>query len=348
MMSHEMRCCFGARRVRATPRILTSQRRRRPPQRRRRRHRASARASCLGHAPRIGRPVSLRIRMRHGSARGKPAVGFSFSAQCSINSPNAATRRGQCSEARECLGLAVRRGRRRAPGAGGPTVRPPRQRGRAPRHARALADGLRSRSLSGDLAATLGHFLQGFAIAIVGGVALGVLLGSSRTLRSALTVVIEFLRPIPAIALIPIAMLLFGLGTPMIRFVIAYAAVWPILINTLYGVRAVDRTLLDVARTSDVSRIGTVVRVTLPAALPSIATGITRGRIDRPRRLHHGRVRRGHGRGRRLHAQPAGGVRAVGDVCGRGRRAVFSATRSTSPSAWRSDGSCSGPVRSAS
>jgi ABC-type nitrate/sulfonate/bicarbonate transport system permease component len=141
----------------------------------------------------------------------------------------------------------------------------------------ALADGLKSGGLSGDLAATLGHFLQGFAIATVLGVTLGVLLGSSRTLRSGLTVVIEFLRPIPAIALIPIAMLLFGLGAPMIRFVIAYAVVWPILINTLYGVRAVDRTLLDVARTSDVSRIGTVIHVTLPAALPSIATGIRVG-----------------------------------------------------------------------
>ena len=51
---------------------------------------------------------------------------------------------------------------------------------------------------------------------------------------------IEFLRPIPAVALIPLAILLFGLDTPMRRFVIAFAAVWPILINTLYGVRGTD------------------------------------------------------------------------------------------------------------
>ena len=64
---------------------------------------------------------------------------------------------------------------------------------------------------------------------------------------------LEFLRPIPAVALIPVAMLFFGLGTPMIRFVIAYAAVWPILVNTLYGVRGGDRMLHDVARTSGVA-----------------------------------------------------------------------------------------------
>ena len=54
----------------------------------------------------------------------------------------------------------------------------------------------------------------------------------------------------------------------------AYAAAWPILLNTLYGVRGVDRMLHDVARTSGVGRTGRLFRVTLPAALPSIATGI--------------------------------------------------------------------------
>ncbi len=111
-------------------------------------------------------------------------------------------------------------------------------------------------------------------MAIVGGVALGVLIGSSRTLDDACSVVIEFLRPIPAVVLIPVAILFLGLGTPMIRFVIAYAAVWPILFSTVYGVRGSDRMLDDVAQTSGVGRTGRLVRVTLPAALPSIATGI--------------------------------------------------------------------------
>ena len=139
---------------------------------------------------------------------------------------------------------------------------------------RALAEGLWSGALSGEIATTLESYGEGLAAAIVVGVVLGLAIGSSRTLHDALSVVIEFLRPIPAVALIPLAILVFGLGVPMRRFVIAYAAVWPILINTLYGVHGSDRLLHDVARTSGATRLGTLVQVTLPAALPSIATGI--------------------------------------------------------------------------
>lgn len=139
---------------------------------------------------------------------------------------------------------------------------------------RALAEGVWSGTLSGEIATTLESYAQGLAAAIVAGVVLGLAIGSSRTLLAALSVVIEFLRPIPAVALIPLAILVFGLGVPMRRFVIAYAAVWPILINTLYGARGGDRLLHDVARTSGVTRLGALLRVTLPAALPSIATGI--------------------------------------------------------------------------
>jgi ABC-type nitrate/sulfonate/bicarbonate transport system permease component len=139
---------------------------------------------------------------------------------------------------------------------------------------RALVEELSSGSLSDELRATLESYVQGLALAIAAGVALGVAIGSSRTLRDATSVLIEFLRPIPAVSLIPLAILFFGLGVEMRRFVIAYAAVWPILINTLYGVRGSDRLLHDVAKTSGVGGIRRLWRVTLPAALPSISTGI--------------------------------------------------------------------------
>lgn len=139
---------------------------------------------------------------------------------------------------------------------------------------RALADGLASGTLSGALGTTLESFAEGLAIAVVGGVALGVAIGSSRIFLDASSVLIEFLRPIPAIAFIPVAILFFGLDTPMRRLVVAYAALWPILINTIYGVRGSDRLLHDVAKTSGVTRLGRLVRVSLPAALPSITTGI--------------------------------------------------------------------------
>jgi NitT/TauT family transport system permease protein len=139
---------------------------------------------------------------------------------------------------------------------------------------RALVEGLTSGTLSGEIATTFESYVEGLAVATVVGVALGLAIGSWRTLLDALSVVIEFLRPIPAVALIPVAILFFGLGMPMRRFVIAYAALWPILISTLYGALGTDRVLHDVARTSGATRLGTVVRVTLPASLPSIATGI--------------------------------------------------------------------------
>jgi ABC-type nitrate/sulfonate/bicarbonate transport system permease component len=139
---------------------------------------------------------------------------------------------------------------------------------------RALAHGMSSGTLSGEIGTTLASFGEGFGLAIAVGVVLGVVIGSSRTLLDASSVLIEFLRPMPGVALIPLAIMIFGLGIPMRRFVIAYAALWPILVNTLYGVRGSDRILDDVARTSGVTGLGRIVRVTLPAALPSVATGI--------------------------------------------------------------------------
>jgi ABC-type nitrate/sulfonate/bicarbonate transport system permease component len=128
-----------------------------------------------------------------------------------------------------------------------------------------------------ELGTTLESYLEGFALAIALGVALGLVIGSSRTLRALSSVVIEFLRPIPAVALIPLAIMFLGLGVPMRRFVIAFAALWPILVNTLYAVRGTDRMLHDVARTSGLTPAGRLVRVTFPAALPGIATGVRVG-----------------------------------------------------------------------
>jgi len=139
---------------------------------------------------------------------------------------------------------------------------------------RALAEGVSSGTLSGEVGTTLESYAEGLGLAIAAGIVLGLVIGSSRTLLEASSIVIEFLRPIPAVALIPLAIMVFGLGLPMRRFVIAYAALWPILINTLYGARGADRVLHDVARTSGVTRLGRLVSVTFPAALPSIATGI--------------------------------------------------------------------------
>ena len=139
---------------------------------------------------------------------------------------------------------------------------------------RALGTELWSGELTSEVAKTLEAYVEGLGIAIVIGVAAGVLIGSSRTLLDATSVVIEFVRPIPVVAFIPVLVLFLGQGVAARRFAVAFAVVWPILINTIYGARGVDRMLHDVARTSGVGRVGRIFRVTIPAALPSIATGI--------------------------------------------------------------------------
>jgi ABC-type nitrate/sulfonate/bicarbonate transport system permease component len=138
----------------------------------------------------------------------------------------------------------------------------------------ALVDQLRDGALSDEIVTTLEVYVQGLALAVAIGVGLGIAIGISRTIEDGTSVLVEFLRPIPAVALIPLAILWFGLGTPMLRFVVAYAAVWPILVHTVYAIHGVDRMLYDVAATSGVTGFRRVARVSVPAALPGIATGV--------------------------------------------------------------------------
>ena len=131
-----------------------------------------------------------------------------------------------------------------------------------------------SGELATNLATTLGSWAQGYAVAAVLGIVLGVAMGFFPWFRAMLSTLVELLRPMPSVAIIPIAIVLFGLGDPMKRTVVAYAALWPILVNTLYGVLAVDPILLDTARTFRLGALRSALRVILPAASPYIATGL--------------------------------------------------------------------------
>jgi len=124
---------------------------------------------------------------------------------------------------------------------------------------------------------TMRVWVQGFALATLLGVSLGLLMGLFRPLAAALATTVEPLRPMPSVAIIPIAIVTFGLEDPMKRFVTMYAATWPILINTLYGVRSVDPVLIDSARTFRFSEPRRALKVVLPAASPYIATGLRLG-----------------------------------------------------------------------
>lgn len=124
-----------------------------------------------------------------------------------------------------------------------------------------------------DVIPSVYRILVGFIAAIIIGVALGVLIGSSRALRAAVEPVLEFLRAVPPPVLVPIFMLFMGIGDAMKIVVIAFGCLWPILLNTVEGVRAIDPVLIDTARSYRFSTWGRLTRLTLPGASPQIITG---------------------------------------------------------------------------
>lgn len=127
--------------------------------------------------------------------------------------------------------------------------------------------------LVGDLLPTLGNFAIGLAIAIIGGTVLGVVLGRSVVIRALLAPLINFLRSLPSPALIPIALVLFGLGNSMSVALIATGAIWPTLLNTIDGVRGVDQQVRDMARSYRLTGWQTISRVVVPGASPQIIAG---------------------------------------------------------------------------
>jgi NitT/TauT family transport system permease protein len=111
-------------------------------------------------------------------------------------------------------------------------------------------------------------------LASVLGVALGLLLGSVPRLRTAATIVVEFLRPLPGVALIPLVISLIGTQAQTKIALATFVSIWPIMFNTIYALGGVDPRLTEVARSYRVPRWRTMLLVKLPATLPFILTGI--------------------------------------------------------------------------
>jgi NitT/TauT family transport system permease protein len=124
------------------------------------------------------------------------------------------------------------------------------------------------------VAVTMGAWALGLALATGVAVPLGVFLGSSARAYKATHALIEFLRPIPSVALIPLAILLFGQGLEMKVALIVYGSAWPILFNAIYGMHSVDPLAKDTARTFGFRRQSILVHVSFPSAAPFIWTGI--------------------------------------------------------------------------
>ena len=135
---------------------------------------------------------------------------------------------------------------------------------------RGTADG----ELVEVIASTLWRMARGYAIGCALGVVFGLALASWRPARLALQPMIELLRPIPAPAIIPPLMFLLGVDDALKIFIVAFATFFPVLINTMAGVAAVDLVHRQVARTFGVGHWATLSRVVLPAALPHILAGM--------------------------------------------------------------------------
>ena len=114
----------------------------------------------------------------------------------------------------------------------------------------------------------------GLGLAAVLAIPIGIALGSSPLAAAAFRVPVEFLRPIPSAALIPLLFLTLGTNIRSEIFLATFGAFWPLLIQTMYGVRDVDPLTVDTARSFGLGRFERLYRITLPSAVPYIATGV--------------------------------------------------------------------------
>jgi ABC-type nitrate/sulfonate/bicarbonate transport system permease component len=116
--------------------------------------------------------------------------------------------------------------------------------------------------------------LLGLGLGSLIGIILGIFIGLSPTLEGIVGPTLDTVRPIPAVALIPLALLIYGFGVRMEVLVVTYATVWPVLIVTISAVRGIEPRLLEVARTLEMPPFSRMRRIVLPAAMARIAVGI--------------------------------------------------------------------------
>lgn len=128
-----------------------------------------------------------------------------------------------------------------------------------------------------DLGQSLLRIAAGFALAAVAGVGVGVAVGRSRTTAALLQPLLEVVRPIPAIALVPIAILLFPTNEQGIVFITFISAFFPVVVNTRHAVRALPEVWEDAVRTMGASPAQVLRAVVLPGILPGVFSGLSVG-----------------------------------------------------------------------
>jgi len=136
---------------------------------------------------------------------------------------------------------------------------------------------LKTGALPRHIGISILRVLEGFGIAAVLGLGLGTAIGLSRTLDRWTELIIQVVKPIPPIAWIPLAILWFGIGEQSKVYIIFLGAFFPIIINSIDGIRQTDHKFVEVARILAVPRFKFVRQVVFPGALPAIMTGLRVG-----------------------------------------------------------------------
>jgi sulfonate transport system permease protein len=138
----------------------------------------------------------------------------------------------------------------------------------------ALWNGLAGGALLGDVAISLQRSGTAFVTAVLVAIPLGLFMGQVRAVEEALDPILQVFRQTSALALYPVFILLLGLGEASKIFVIFWATLFPLLLNTISGVKEVDARLIEMARVYGASRLTVFRRVVLPGAVPSIFVGL--------------------------------------------------------------------------
>ncbi|MBK5543682.1 ABC transporter permease [Pseudomonas fluorescens] len=124
------------------------------------------------------------------------------------------------------------------------------------------------------IAVSLKRIFVGLFLALLVGVPLGLLVGSSRNLEAATTPAFQFLRMISPLSWMPIVVMLMGVGDSPVYFLLAFAAVWPIMLNTAAGVRQLDPRWLQLSQSLSATRWETLRRVIIPGVVGHVLTGV--------------------------------------------------------------------------
>lgn len=121
---------------------------------------------------------------------------------------------------------------------------------------------------------TIQRMLLGWLLASLLGIGLGALIGISSMARAWMLPTLEFVRPLPASAVLPLAVSMFGLSPTMVLFVVAFGAMWPVLLATIHGFASVEPRLREVAAALQMPRAAFVWKIGLPSAMPDVLAGM--------------------------------------------------------------------------